>query len=67
MDAIKVGDMVRCGVYVLGEWNPMQSGRVVSQSSHGATSYVDIMSHHGGAPWVLPEVTAHLRKIEVTA
>ena len=61
---IKPGDMVRCGVYVNGEWKPMQSGRVVSQSSDGTISDVDIMSHHGGRAWVLPERTDHLRKMD---
>jgi hypothetical protein len=60
---IKVGDKVQCGVYVLNEWRPMHSGFVVSQSSDGSISGVDIMSHHGGAPWVHQEQTSHLRKV----
>ena len=63
-ERIKVGDMVRCGVYVCGEWKPSSSGRVVSQSADGSVSNVDIMSHHGGRPWVLPERTDHLRKLD---
>lgn len=61
---INVGDMVRCGVYVGGEWRPMQSGRVVSQSSDGSVSHVDIGGPHGCAAWVQPEVTANLRKLD---
>lgn len=61
---IKVGDMVRLGVYVLGEWRPSYTGRVVQQSSDGTVSHVDVMSHHGGRPWIHFEVTSHLRKLE---
>lgn len=61
---IKVGDMVKTGVYVLGEWRGCYTGRVVQQSSDGSTSQVDVMSHHGGWPWIHFEVTSHLRKLE---
>jgi hypothetical protein len=63
-DEIKVGDMVRCGVYVLGEWRQSYLGRIVQQSSDGAVSHVDVMSHHGGSPWIHFEQTSHLRKME---
>ncbi len=36
---IKVGDMVQTGVYVLGEWRPSYTGRVVQQSSDGVPIY----------------------------
>ena len=64
--AIKIGDKVRCGVYVGGEWRPMESGIVVDQSLDRATSSVDVMSLHGGRPWVRQEQTSHLRKIDPT-
>ena len=58
---VKVGDRVRCGVYVGGEWRPLSLGVVVGQSFDGTVSDVDVMSLHGGAPWVRKEVTSHLR------
>ena len=61
--SIRVGDKVQTGVYVFGEWKPMQTGFVVAQSFDGSTSDVDIMSHHGGAPWVIKEATHHLRLV----
>lgn len=61
---IKVGDMVRTGVYVLGEWRPSYLGRVVRMSGDGSVSEVDVMGHHGGAPWIRLEQTSHLRKME---
>jgi hypothetical protein len=60
--SIKVGDTVTTGVYVLGEWKGMQQGVVVSQSSDGSVSDVDVMSLHGGQPWIRKEVTSHLRR-----
>ena len=64
MEAIKVGDMVRTGVYVCGEWRACNSGQVVAQSQDGTVSQVDIGSPHGCAPWTYTEATSHLRKIE---
>lgn len=61
---IKVGDMVQTGVYVLGEWRGIYTGRVVQQSSDGTTCQVDVMSHHGGRPRVHFEETSHLRKLD---
>lgn len=58
---IKIGDRVRCGVYVMGEWRPSSAGIVVSQTPDGTVCGVDIMSLHGGAPWVRQECTNHLR------
>ena len=61
---IRVGDMVRTGVYVGGEWRPSYSGRVVRMSGDGTVAEVDVMSHHGGRPWVHFEATSHLRKMD---
>lgn len=63
MEQIKVGDTVQTGVSVLGNWVPMSVGIVVSQTSDRSVSGVDIMSLHGGAPWVIQEQTTHLRKV----
>lgn len=60
MKDIKVGDKVRTGVYVLGKWIPASIGVVVAQSFDGSVSDVDVMSLHGGAPWVRKEQTNHL-------
>ena len=60
---VRIGDKVRTGVYVNGEWCQMQTGMVVAQSFDGSVSDVDIMSLHGGRPWVVKESTAQLRKI----
>lgn len=67
MSDIKIGDTVRTGVYVCGEWQPMSKGVVVSQSMDGSISHVDIMSLHGGRPWIQPERTDHLRKVSTPA
>ena len=58
---IQVGSRVRCGVYVGGVWRPSSLGIVVSQSFDGTVSGVDVMSLHGGAPWVHQQATSHLR------
>ena len=64
---IKVGDKVQCGVHVLGEWKPTSVGVVVSQTVDGSVSGVDVMSLHGGAPWVRQEATIHLRRVPTVA
>lgn len=64
---IRLGDKVRTGVFVNGEWRPGSPGFVVSQTADGSISGVDIMSLHGGAPWVLQERTDHLRKEPVAS
>ena len=46
----KVGDRVRNGVYVCGEYRPMEDG-VVTRVCSGYCE-VDVMSHRGGAPWI---------------
>jgi hypothetical protein len=65
--SIKVGDIVTTGVYVLGEWKEMQQGVVVSQSSDGSVSDIDVMSLHGGQPWIRKEATSHLVKAQPAA
>jgi hypothetical protein len=55
---ITVGSRVRSNVYVLGKRVPMQVG-IVTEVRDGCCA-VDIMSLHGGAPWVVWEATSHL-------
>lgn len=61
-DTIKVGDYVRTGTYVLGEWRPSYLGEVVSVSDDGTVAQVDVMGIHGGRPWIRFEETRQLRK-----
>jgi len=58
---IAIGDRVRTGVYVIGEWRPMWLGIVVDQSEDGTISKVDTGSMHGCAPRLCWEQTSHLR------
>ena len=62
MAEVKVGDMVETCVFVLGERIPMAHGRVVA--IHGGYCDVDVMSHHGGRPWIRQEMTHNLRIVE---
>jgi hypothetical protein len=64
MDAknIQVGDMVMTTVFVMGKQTPVQKGRVVKMTEDKSVSGVDIMSHHGGAPWIVFEATESLQK-----
>lgn len=62
MEDIKVGDKVRTGVYVVGEWEPMHLGIVTAISNDGTLANVDVMSLHGGKAWIRTEQIAHLRK-----
>ncbi len=55
-----IGQMVWTGVHVCGEWHRMAKGRVVRQD--GNIYHVDVMSHHGGAPWVRMET--HVERID---
>lgn len=59
---IQVGDRVRTGVSVCGEWQPMAEGIVKWVSADGSIADVDVMSLHGGAPWIRTEATSSLRK-----
>ena len=61
---IKIGDKVQTAVYLGGNRHPMAIGIVVDQSFDGSVSKVDVMSMHGGAPWIRDVATAHLRKVE---
>lgn len=58
---ITVGDRVRTGCYVCGEWRASSPGIVVSMSGDGTMAQVDTMSLHGGAPWIHTERVDHLR------
>jgi hypothetical protein len=60
---IDVGDKVETAVFVNNKRVPMSVGIVVRQSEDKSISYVDIMSLHGGAPWIKSETTCHLIKI----
>ncbi len=62
---IKIGDRVQVGVYVGRKWVPMHAGIVVSQTFDGSVFGVDIMSLHGGAPWVIQEQANHLRNLTI--
>ena len=59
---IEVGDKVRTGVYLCGEWKPMWLGTVTGMSSDGTTASVDIGSMHGCAPNLRFEQISHLRR-----
>jgi hypothetical protein len=58
---IRVGDKVRIGVYVCGEFKPMGLAIVV-EDVDAHLCKVDKMSLHGGAPWITLEQKSHLRK-----
>lgn len=58
---MKIGDRVRTGVFVAGEWRPSSVGIVVAQSPDKTLAQVDIGSLHGAAPWLLWEQESHLR------
>jgi hypothetical protein len=58
---IRVGDKVRIGVYVCGEFKPMGLAIVV-EDVDAQLCKVDKMSLHGGAPWITLEQKSHLRK-----
>ena len=57
---IKVGDTVKTGVYVLGQFKPMHTGVVVHQSDDRSVSWVDVGSLRGCQPWLRIEVTSQL-------
>ena len=58
---IGIGDRVRTGVYVCGEWRPMSLGIVVDMSIDRTLCTVDTMSLHGGRAWLRTEQVSHLR------
>jgi hypothetical protein len=55
------GTKVQCGVYVMGEFRPTYIGKVVSVES--GYYKVDIMSLHGGAPWVVTYSCGEVREL----
>lgn len=57
---MKVGDRVRTGVYVCGEWKGMYVG-VITKRINDQLVEVDIGSLHGCAPWKCIEVESELR------
>lgn len=59
-DEIKIGDKVETCVFSGSERISMFMGIVISIKDQIAE--VDIMSLHGGAPWIVYEVLYHLRK-----
>ena len=54
----KVGDRVRTGVYVCGEWKGCELG-IVTRVVDSGTIEVDVMSLHGGRPWIKLERADH--------
>jgi len=59
---IQIGDMVMTTVTVMGEQIPRLKGRVVKMTADKSVAGIDIMSHHGGAPWIVFEATESLQK-----
>ena len=59
---MKIGDVVRTGVYVCGEFKPMWLGRIVNISNDGTLALVDKGTMHGCAPIKHWEQISHLRK-----
>ena len=55
--SVKIGDMVRLGVWVCGEWQPMSLGKVTAIRD----GYIeaDVMGIHGGAPWIQTSQNYH--------
>lgn len=45
-----IGSRVMTGVFVMNQWHPMHPGIVVAD--HNGYCDVDVMSLHGGAPWI---------------
>jgi hypothetical protein len=57
---IKIGDKVYTTVSVCGRIVRMSPGIVVEQTSDSSVSSVDVMSLHGGRPWIRLEATSNL-------
>ncbi len=57
---MNVGDKVRTGVYVCGEWKGMQIG-IITRRINDQLVEVDIGTLHGCAPWTRIEQESHLR------
>ena len=60
---ITIGDKVQCGIFIQREWSPTCIGVIVSKTNDGSVCGVDVMSLHGGSPWVRQEITIHLKRI----
>lgn len=60
-DEITIGSHVWTGVHVCGKWQRMAQG-IVTEWCNGYWK-VDVMSLHGGAPWITNHV--HLEKIRL--
>ena len=61
---IHISSKVYTTVSVLGERVRMAQGSVVGQSFDRCNSEVDIMSLHGGRPWVILHATRDLDLVE---
>jgi hypothetical protein len=59
----KIGERVKVGVYVCGEWRSMHTA-VVVRTIDSQLIEVDRMSLHGGAPWLSIEQISHCRSVE---
>jgi hypothetical protein len=57
-----IGKRVERCVYVLGERVAMGHG-IVTRHVSGEVVEVDIMSLHGGAPWLVLEQVSHLQVV----
>jgi hypothetical protein len=60
-DKIRVGDTVRTGVYVCGEFRPMWLGKVTGISADETLATVDIGTMHGCRANQRTEQISHLR------
>ena len=59
---IKVGSFVQCGIYRGADFVPMAKGTIVKDRN--GYYEVDIMSHHGGAPWIVSYGYSEVKQIE---
>jgi len=57
MNKVKVGDIVRLGVFVGGKWKPMSLGQIVA--IHSGYIEADVMGIHGGKPWIHLSANGH--------
>jgi len=61
-ERLKVGQTVETSVSVCGERRPMATGKIVAV--HSGYCDVDIMSLHGGNPWIIYPTNTSLRIME---
>ena len=57
---MNIGDKVVTGVFVLGKFQPMSEG-IITRRIDSQLVEVDVMSLHGGRPWLRVEQESHLR------